>query len=144
MFKTILVPTDGSDLAEKAALAAIELADELHGTVVAISVAQPYPYSPLSETPGSVAREFEDKALAQAKQHVERLRKLANDRNVAFEVVLAQSYDPYKEILDTAHRRHCDAIFMASHGHRGLSKLFLGSQTQKVLAHSDVPVTVFH
>lgn len=145
MFKTILVPTDGSELAEKAALAAIDLADQLHGTVVAIAVAAPYPYSPLSEaTPGAVAREFEDKSMMEAKEHVDRLQKLAGERKVPLEIVLAQSYDPYKEILDTAHKRHCDAIFMASHGRKGLSKVFLGSQTQKVLAHSDVPVTVFH
>ena len=75
---------------------------------------------------------------------MDRLQQLAREHNVEFETVVTQSFDPYKEILDTAHKRHCDAIFMASHGRNGLSKVFLGSQTQKVLAHSDVPVTVFH
>ena len=145
MFKTILVPTDGSELADKAALAAIDLAGELHGKVVAISVVEPYPFSPLTEAAqGAVASEFDDKVLAAAQSHMDRLRQLADDRHVEFETVVAQSFDPYKEIIDTAHKRHCDAIFMASHGRKGLSKVFLGSQTQKVLAHSDVPVTVFH
>lgn len=145
MFQTILVPTDGSPLAEKAALAAIELAGRINGTVVAISVAEPYPYSPLSEGTSAIAsREYEEKSLETAQANVDRVRQLAKEHNVPAEAVLAQSYDPYKEIVDTANKRHCDAIFMASHGRKGLSKLFLGSQTQKVLAHTNVPVTVFH
>jgi nucleotide-binding universal stress UspA family protein len=145
MFKTILVPTDGSALSEKAAIAAIELAGELHGKVVAVSVAQPYPYSPLLDEPVSVkARDYEEAAMAAAQSYMDRLKKMADEHHVTLETVVAQSFDPYKEIIDTAEQRHCDAIFMASHGRKGLSKLFLGSQTQKVLAHTGIPVTVFH
>ena len=145
MFQTILVPTDGSPLAEKAALAAIELAGRINGTVVAISVAEPYPYSQLSEGNSAiVSSEYEEQSLATAQANVDRIRHLASEHNVPVETVLAQSDDPCKEIVETAAKRHCDAIFMASHGRKGLSRLFLGSQTQKVLAHTDVPVTVFH
>lgn len=145
MFKKILVPTDGSNLAEKAALAAFELAEKMDGTVVAISVAEPYPYSPLSEgTSAMSATEYEEKAMSEARSNLDRLQKMADERHVRIETVVAQSFDPYKEIVEAADQRHCDAIFMASHGRKGLSKLFLGNQTQKVLAHCDIPVTVFH
>lgn len=145
MFKTILVPTDGSELAEKAARAAIELAGELHGKVVTVSVAEPYPYSPFMDEPLSVkAKEYEDKAVADAQSHMNRLKKLADEHHVTLETVVAQSFDPYKEIIDTAEKHHCDAIFMASHGHTGLSKMLHSNQTEKVLAHTEIPVTVFH
>lgn len=145
MFKKILVPTDGSALAEKAALAAFDLAEQLDGTVVALSVAEPYPYSPLYEGTSVIsAKEFEEKSMTEARANVDHLQRLADQRHVKVETVVAQSVDPYKEIVDAAGKCHCDAIFMASHGRKGLSKVFLGSQTQKVLAHSTIPVTVFH
>jgi nucleotide-binding universal stress UspA family protein len=49
---------------------------------------------------------------------------------------------PYDEIIKAARRNRCDLIVMASHGRRGISKLLLGSETSKVLAHSTVPVLV--
>ena len=50
---------------------------------------------------------------------------------------------PYKGIIDAAEKNHCDAIFMASNGHRGLTGLLLGSVTHEVLTHSKTPVLVF-
>ena len=54
----------------------------------------------------------------------------------------AQAFNPDEEIISAAEKHHCDAIFMASHGRSGLSRLFLGSKTQRVLAHSTIPVLV--
>jgi nucleotide-binding universal stress UspA family protein len=55
----------------------------------------------------------------------------------------ATSDVPYEAIIDAAAANGCDLIFMASHGRRGLSGLLLGSETQKVLTHSKVPVLVY-
>ena len=55
----------------------------------------------------------------------------------------ATSDVPYQAIIDAASANGCDLIFMASHGRRGLSGLLLGSETQKVLTHSKVPVLVY-
>ena len=49
---------------------------------------------------------------------------------------------PYAEIIKAAKRYRCDLIVMGSHGRRGISRLLLGSQASKVLAHSTVPVLV--
>jgi nucleotide-binding universal stress UspA family protein len=57
-------------------------------------------------------------------------------------VLATQSFSPSEEIVNTAKKYGCDAIFMSSHGRKGLSKLFVASETQKVLAHSTVPVLV--
>ena len=50
---------------------------------------------------------------------------------------------PYKAIIDAATAEGCDLIFMASHGRKGMSALVLGSETNKVLMHSKVPVLVY-
>jgi nucleotide-binding universal stress UspA family protein len=58
-------------------------------------------------------------------------------------VVQCTSEHPYEEIVKTAESHHCDVIFQASHGKRGISALIWGSETQKVLTHSKIPVLVF-
>jgi nucleotide-binding universal stress UspA family protein len=50
---------------------------------------------------------------------------------------------PYQAIIDAATQAGCDLIFMASHGRRGFSALLLGSETNKVLTHSKIPVLVY-
>ena len=50
---------------------------------------------------------------------------------------------PYKAIIDTANTNGCDLIAMASHGRRGISAVVLGSETVKVLTHSNIPVLVY-
>ena len=143
MFKTILVPTDGSPLSQKAVQKAIEFA-RLHGSrIIGLSVADPYPFTPLYEGTGIYEpQQFEGKMRELAEQHVQAVKDAADKAAVPCETVVAQSFNPYEEIINTAKQHQCDAIFMASHGRRGLNRLFLGSETQKVLAHSDIPVLV--
>lgn len=144
MFKKILVPTDGSPLAEKAVKAAIEFARSGGASIVAVSVAEPYPYSPIGETAFAPdLAEYEEKALEQAKRNVERVASAAQEASVPCETQTMQSFNPYEEIIKTAEKSGCDVIFMASHGRKGLNRLFVGSETQKVLAHSTLPVLVF-
>jgi nucleotide-binding universal stress UspA family protein len=143
MFKTILVPTDGSPLSDKAVEKAIEFARLNGSKVVGLSVSEPYPFTSLYE--GAVIYEpqqYEDKMRQLAEQHVQAVANAANKAGVACETVVAQSFNPHEEIIDIAKKYACDAIFMASHGRRGLNRLILGSETQKVLAHSDIPVLV--
>lgn len=144
MFKTILVPTDGSERSSTAIESALELAAQVQGKIIALSVAQPYPYSPLAE--GTIVRhatEFEDKSLSLAQQHVAKVKEMAQQRRIACETIVVQSFTPAEEIVKAAQQRACDVIFMASHGRRSVRSLFLGGETQKVLAHSTIPVTVF-
>ena len=144
MFKTILVPTDGSSLSDKAITAAIEFAKINGSKVIGLSVAEPYPFSPLAE--GTVVTEsvtYEQKMQEMAQLHAQKIADLALTSNVQFETATALSFSPYEEIIKTAKKFNCDVIFMASHGRKGLNKLFLGSETQKVLAHSTIPVLVF-
>ncbi len=144
MFKNILVPTDGSDYSSKAIDGALTLAAQVQGKIVVLSVAQPYPYSPLAE--GTIVRhanEFEDKSLSLAQQHVARVKEMAQHKHIPCETIVVQSFAPAAEIVKAAQQRSCDVIFMASQGRRGLRHLLLGSETQKVLAQTTIPVMVF-
>lgn len=144
MFKTILVPTDGSPLSDKAAEAAVEFARGQGARLIALSVAEPYPFSPLSESTMTKEGEiYEKKMLDAANQFVQKVVAAARVVSVPCEAVVRQSFSPYDEIIDVAKNMSCDVIFMASHGKKGLSRLFAGSETQKVLAHTTIPVLVF-
>jgi len=143
MFKKILVATDGSVHSEKAVLAAIDLARQTGGKLFAISVSEPYPFPPISESPysgGSAA--YERHSLALAQEHAAKAAELAADSQVSCETVVVSGISPHDEILGACERLQCDSIVMATHGRKGLNKLFAGSETQKVIANAHVPVVV--
>jgi nucleotide-binding universal stress UspA family protein len=144
MFKTILVPTDGSALSDKAVAAAVEFAKRHGCCMVALSVAEPYPFASLSEMSMADDRDaYEERARAAAGFFVDKVATAARESGVRCETVVAQSFAPYEEIIKVAGKSGCDVIFMSSHGRKGLGKLLLGSETQKVLTHTSIPVLVF-
>ena len=143
MYKKILIPTDGSDLAWQAVEAAVDYARLSGAALVAFSVAQPYPLLPAIDGAmmiDPIVDSIELQALAQ--QAVDAVARTAEAAGVACETHTALSFLPYEEIIRAAGEYGCDVIFMASHGRRGLSRLLAGSQTQKVLAYSSIPVLV--
>ncbi|HXM80466.1 MAG TPA: universal stress protein [Burkholderiales bacterium] len=146
MFKHILVPTDGSKLAEKGVKAGVKLAKALGAKVSGLYVIMPYIPPMYGEgaiyIPGLSPQEYKRMSEKQAKKvlaTVERECKAAGVRCVAQFVTEAQ---PWKAILKVARLRKCDAISMASHGRGGLGGLLLGSETSHVLTHSKIPVIV--
>lgn len=144
MYQRILVPTDGSDLAAVAADAAIAFAQVCRGEVVALSVAPPEPVALSAE--GAIATGSPlgvDALLEQARQYAGQVAAAAEKAGVECTVLTAYGYSPADEIVNVAKREHCDLIFIASHGRRGLSRLIAGSVTQRVLACSPVPVMVY-
>jgi nucleotide-binding universal stress UspA family protein len=78
-----------------------------------------------------------------ARNHVAALERIAREAGVPFDGVVVEGDQPWKAIVETARARGCDAIAMASHGRSALGGLLLGSQAQRVLAHSTLPVVVF-
>lgn len=145
MFEAILVPTDGSPLAEAAFGPAIEAARAAGGRIVGISVARPHTRP--RPTPGSpipdYAEQYRKEMLDLAAEHVGRLAEACARAGVPCETLTPCSDDVAGEILAAARACACGAIFMASHGRRGLGRLVLGSETQRVLADTPVPVMVF-
>lgn len=146
MFQHILLPTDGSELSTRAVAKGVEFA-RFSGAKLLFFYAQPaYPVTFYGE--GAMAdptapEKFATAAQKQADEILAAARKLAEDAGVPCEVRSETTDLPYEAIIRTATELKCDLIFMASHGRRGLSALLLGSETQKVLTHSKVPVLVY-
>jgi nucleotide-binding universal stress UspA family protein len=143
VFKKILVPTDGTELSLKAVDGAVQMARQLGAKIVGVTAVEPYSYSTLSEYRPESFEDYEARMEKGAKERLEKLESVAKAANVAVETVIAKSFSPYEAIIETAKQRGCDAIFMASHGRRGLNAVLLGSETQKVLTHSNIPVMVY-
>ena len=146
VFGHMLFPTDGSELSRKALAVAIGLAKALGARITAIHVMAPYtpPLADISFTyPDPVSPEDYEKAAKKASAAL-RDEILAEARNpgVECEALSVFAHTPWEAIVDTAAARRCDLIVMASHGRRGLAATLLGSETQKVLTHSPVPVLV--
>ena len=147
MYSSILVPTDGSEFSEKAIREAARLA-QLLGSKLVLFYAAPHYHLPLLaegvSAPGRpkekerAKREMEDEAQAMLAAAA-RSAKLA-DGKLEQQFVISNS--PYEAIIKAAKKLKCDLIVMASHGRRGLSGVILGSETQKVLTHSKIPVLV--
>ena len=78
-----------------------------------------------------------------SKKYLELVEQRAAAAGVPCKSILLTSDYPYEAIIDAARTRHCDLIAMASHGRKGLKGMLLGSETQKVLTHSAIPVLVF-
>lgn len=143
MYRSILFPTDGSQLSQRAADTALQFAQLNGARLTVISVVQPTPFVPIADAVALPDAELLDRQMQQAAQHnLDQVQAAAMAAGVPCEAVLAQSTNPYEAIVKTAEERHCDIILMASHGRKGLNKLILGSETQKVLAHTDLPVLV--
>jgi nucleotide-binding universal stress UspA family protein len=141
MYKRILVPTDGSDITAKAVQTAIGMARLAGAEFFVLAVKEPFPYSAISEMQPVPPQEFFD----------------AQERVAAARVKAVHRRGDRRRHLPRPHRggaaplggdprprqgAGCDLIVMASHGRRGVSALLLGSETQKVLTHSTLPVLV--
>ena len=146
MFRHILIPTDGSRLALKGERAGVKLAKALGARVTAVYVAPPYTPAVYGEAAlyAVASSPAEYKALV-AKQAARALERVARDARVAkvrFAGINIVEPQPWQGILRAARKNRCDAISMASHGRGGLGGVLLGSETNRVLAHSKIPVLV--
>ena len=146
MYSHILVPTDGSQLSLKGARAAADLAKKVNARITAVYVIAPYdaPYigdglvfrSKVAEKEYMTGmREHADKALA-------KVAALARKAEIPCKTEAVVGTTPWEGIIKAASKLKCDTIVMASHGRSGLSDVILGSQTNRVLSHSKIPVLV--
>jgi len=143
MFKTIVVPTDGSALSDKAIEAAIKFAQIAGSKIIGISVSEPRHVSNMSDGSSTVDADRYAKSMLEAAQaNVNKIAQAAQAANVPCQTLVAQSVNPYEQIVNAAKEFQADVIVMASHGRKGLSALFVGSETQKVLSHTTIPVLV--
>lgn len=144
MYKHILIATDGSEIAQKGVDHGLSLAKNLDAKVMVVTVTEPFPIyagEGWALGPGDFERydadqiKFAEELLAPIKASADRLGVTCETRHVP-------NRRPAEAILDTAAEEDCSLIVMASHGRRGLERLFLGSQTQEVVSRSSLPVLV--
>jgi nucleotide-binding universal stress UspA family protein len=146
VFRHLLVPIDGSVLSDGAVEKAVALATDLNARI-SFLYAKPDPgasvYGEAELSRAMDPEAFARRADAQADAILTRALTTAQAGGVACAALSRTAGEPYEAIIATAEERGCDLILMASHGHRGIKGLLLGSQTQKVLLHSKFPVLVY-
>ncbi|MFL6664992.1 MAG: universal stress protein [Rhizobacter sp.] len=142
MFQRILIPTDGSELTAKAVDTAVRLAKSIGARLYTISVKEPFPYSAISEMQPTPPQEFFDAQERIAAKRIQAVREACDAGGVPCEAHTIEALHPWEAIIEHAQRMECDLLVMASHGRRGVTALLLGSETQKVLTHSKIPVLV--
>lgn len=145
MYKRILVTTDGSTLSKKAVASAVELARATGAELVALHVVPRYPTAYFEGGVSlaiSEVKRIEGQWAEKGQAIVDAVQAAAEAVGVKARTAIARS-DLVAEAVIAAVRKHrCDLIVMASHGRKGLKRLLLGSETQHVLTHSNVPVLV--
>ncbi|KRC76074.1 putative universal stress protein [compost metagenome] len=144
MYKHILIPIDGSSLANSGLEQGLALARKLDASVTVLTVYSPF-QMPSIETVQleGVRQVYEHQAKELASSYLSEAAGKASAAGVACTTELRESDSPYQIIVDVAMTKGCDLIAMSSHGRSGMAALLLGSQTQKVLAHSTLPVLVY-
>ncbi|MGE0557812.1 MAG: universal stress protein [Burkholderiales bacterium] len=146
MFKHILLPTDGSKLADRAIVRGMALAKSVGAKLTLLTVVPEFRMIadesfavPMS---AELKSRYEKEAKARAAKKLETVRQRMTRAGLKSDVVVIASDLPYQQIIAVAGKRKCDLVVMASHGRRGLTGLLLGSETVKVLTHSKIPVLV--
>ena len=147
MYTHILVPVDGTELSERAAVASLELARKLGASLTAF-VAEPMPPLPTMGSSPSVYTRDADAHLARTEQHARdvlaRFGAKAAEQGVPFEGKFLRTDAVDEAIVSAATEFGCDLIVMATHGRGAFGELLFGSHTKNVLARSKLPLLVLH
>jgi nucleotide-binding universal stress UspA family protein len=141
MYRNILIATDGSNLSARAVKHGVSLAATMGARVTAVNISMPFHWFDPNMVAG--AEDAYSEAVGQdAAIALATVTDAANAAGLACETVHIEEEHPYKAIVDTAKARNCDLIVMASHRRKGMSALFLGSETVNVLTHCEIPILV--
>jgi nucleotide-binding universal stress UspA family protein len=143
MYRHILIPTDGSELAGRAVRHGLALAKSVGAKVTALTVEPSFDVYGVYEMSDAFA-EHAERAKAHARGILDEIAEQARTAGVVCETVQVEQHYSYLGISDTAEQRGCDLIVMGSHGRSGIAAVALGSVTTKVLTHTKIPVLVCH
>lgn len=140
MYRHILIPTDGSELAERGVTHGLALAKSLGAKVSVIFVVEPF--SDVSGRFLEAVATYAELRREQAASVLNSAADAAKGAGVPCETLQVESGQPHQAIIAAAEDKGCDLIVMSSHGRSGLSMLLIGSVTNKVLAQAKTPVLV--
>lgn len=145
MFTRIMLATDGSKLSQKAVKSAIDMASKFNAELVAVKVIPRYvqTYFEGSFTVADIdVKSIEAQWAAGAQVVLDKIATSAAAKGVSVKTAVIKSDDIADGLVKAANKMKVDLIVMASHGRKGVKRLLLGSETQNVLTHSEVPVLV--
>lgn len=152
MIRHILIPTDGSKRSERAVEQGMKFAKAFGAKVTGLHViprfhAFTYRTQVLlsyhTALPEDSETTYKQITRACAKEFLQFIKRAAEKENVACDTLHVRDDEPFNAIIATAKKKGCDLILMASHGHGGISGILLGSEAQKVLTHSHIPVLIY-
>ena len=144
MFKHLLLPTDGSEASQATLRKGVRLAKEFNARITGISVVPEFRVLTFNTAMIEGTKDvFIAESRSQALKYLAELNKAADEAGVPCQTEVVLGDHPYEAILHACESKKCDLIMMASHGRRGVQALLIGSETQKVLTHSNVPVLVY-
>ena len=144
MYTHLLLPTAGSPLSGDALERGLALARSLGAQATILTVVEPfYMFTASDDHLGETREQYEKFAREAARGILQTAKDRAAELGVQAQVKLVGSDHPDQAIIDAVEESGCDLVAMASHGHRGVNALLLGSVTQEVLTRSTVPVLVF-
>ena len=143
MYKHVLIPTDGSELSEGAARSAVNFAKSVNARLTALHTTPIFHPTDLSGH-AAYTHVVEHKELSEqnAQRVLKAVEQMAREAGVTIDTVHRVTDNPWEAIVNVAQEQGCDLIFMASHGRRGINALLMGSETNKVLIHTKIPVLV--
>jgi nucleotide-binding universal stress UspA family protein len=145
VYTHILIPTDGSERSRRAVTAGMNLAAALRAKVTVLMATPPIPLVALEGLVAPVHNEeLEQNARDYAKKCLDVASEAAVAAGIRCETFHAKHDQPWATIIETAGQEGCDLIVMASRGSAGAAAIVLGSETNKVLTHSEIPVLVYH
>lgn len=144
MFKHILFPTDGSEASQNAIRKCVLFAKEIGASLTGLHVIPEFHVVTYqTEMLEDTQAQFENDCVLRAKHYLSEVSNVAKEYGVNCETAYLTGDHPFDVIVQLAQQKNCDLIAMASHGRQGLKGILMGSETQKVITHSKIPVLVF-
>jgi nucleotide-binding universal stress UspA family protein len=137
MYKRIVVPLDGSPLAEQSVTHAVAQAERFDAEIVLLKVLQPLPEATYS-SPAAV-KTAEKMSAQLARDYLERVANGIRHQDITVDVALLEGR-PYGEIVRYAAEPDVDMIVISTRGHSGWSRWLLGSVADRVVRGATVPV----
>lgn len=138
----ILVATDGTPHSEKAIETAAQVAKLAGARLIGFTAVSPYRYAGIGESSGPAAADHQSRVGAEASERLAVVERIARAAGVECHTSMLEDDEPYRAVIAAAERHGCGLIVMASHGRGGVKAVVLGSETQRVLTHTSVPVLV--
>lgn len=142
MYKNILLPTDGTEFCEKAVCQGVALAKLFGARVTGVTVTTPFASFVAPTIPSDMIERLRESRRVAVAEMLSSVEATAKASGVPCETIEVEDDHPYQGIIRTAESKGCDLIVMASHGRRGIGALLIGSETQKVVTHTTIPVLV--